>query len=383
MKILLITNILTPYRIAFYDALFESFDNSGDEFTIFVMEETEPNRCWNYADFSRPYTTLLPGKTLSRGGIFIPINFGVKKAIRSYAPDIIIVSGSYLSPASWVATNLAKKCGIPVLFWSESHDGEARTYGGLKIKIRERLRSIFYSKLDGFWYPGKKARQLIEKYANPKAVYINVPNLIDNRRYAELDGNGFSKFHDSSKATSPENPRVFLCPARLEPAKGILEFLELLNECQNKNFMRLLIAGEGDLREKIELFIKEKRLNVELLGQQAENQMLELYRSVDALVLPSKSDPNPLSCIEACWSGLPLLVSNHVGNAPEVVMPGKNGFVFSFQEREEAIDKIETLIMAGEDWYKNAGTISKEIARKDFDLATAANRISIELKSIA
>ena len=40
-------------------------------------------------------------------------------------------------------------------------------------------------------------------------------------------------------------------------------------------------------------------------------------------ILPSLSDPNPLSCIEACWSANPLIVSEHVGNNPEIITEGR------------------------------------------------------------
>ena len=44
MKVALITNILTPYRDYFYDALFNEFDNKGILFHVFVMTETGMNK---------------------------------------------------------------------------------------------------------------------------------------------------------------------------------------------------------------------------------------------------------------------------------------------------------------------------------------------------
>lgn len=51
--------------------------------------------------------------------------------------------------------------------------------------------------------------------------------------------------------------------------------------------------------------------------------MIELYSISDVFVLPSISDANPLTCIEALWTELPLFISENCGNYPEVIEQGK------------------------------------------------------------
>ena len=43
-------------------------------------------------------------------------------------------------------------------------------------------------------------------------------------------------------------------------------------------------------------------------------------------ILPSLKDSSPLSAIEACASGLPLLVSSRIGNLEDVLDGSKNGW---------------------------------------------------------
>ncbi len=135
----------------------------------------------------------------------------------------------------------------------------------------------------------------------------------------------------------------------------------------------MLIAGEGEERDNIR---KEAvGLDVRLLGYRSEKEVADLYAVSDIFVLPSLSDANPLSCIEAAWSGLPLLVTKHVGNYPELVKEGMNGYVISYARKEEAVKKIETLIDNSMEWYQKAGRASVQIAGRWYSSAETSRRI--------
>jgi glycosyltransferase involved in cell wall biosynthesis len=47
--------------------------------------------------------------------------------------------------------------------------------------------------------------------------------------------------------------------------------------------------------------------------------------AADVFALNTKSDPNPLTPIEASFAGLPLLLSSRAGNAAELVREGVTG----------------------------------------------------------
>ena len=136
MKILLYTNILTPYRKYLYDMMAEQCRQKEIDFTVLVMADTENNRPWTYAQYAGDYTELLDGRTLSHGETYIHINPSLKRKLKEEKPDIVIASGSYLCPGTWTIAKLKKELGYKTLFWSESHQGEKRNFSGLKMKIR-------------------------------------------------------------------------------------------------------------------------------------------------------------------------------------------------------------------------------------------------------
>jgi glycosyltransferase involved in cell wall biosynthesis len=94
--------------------------------------------------------------------------------------------------------------------------------------------------------------------------------------------------------------------------------------------------------------------------------MLTLYAQADGFCLPSLSDPNPLSVIEALWAGLPLLLSTKVGNHPECLEQGKNGFAFDPLKASSVQRAISNWMALSPDELADFGKRSKLTAYANF-----------------
>ena len=340
MKIAIVTNILTPYRIFFYKKLNEYLLNKNIKFKVYVMSETESNRNWYYDQYKTDFTELLEKKISYNDNIFI--NKDVKKKLKEFSPNIIIAAGAYQMPTILYLMYLKKKLNFKLIFWSESNLIKKENLTGFKKRLREIIRNTTYKKFDGFWYSGKFSKEFIEKYSRKNTELYFLPNLIDNSLYSNvinIKNNNYDNLIE--KYNINKNKTVFICPARLSPQKGILEFLNLLKNCKNKNKASILIAGDGELYDEINSFIIEnKDIDVRLIGYKEQDEIIELYSIANFFLLPSIEDPNPLTCIEALWSGLPLLISSHVGKSPEVLINEKNGYLFDYNDIEKSIINI-------------------------------------------
>ena len=76
----------------------------------------------------------------------------------------------------------------------------------------------------------------------------------------------------------------------------------------------------------------ELRLAVREEKWRGREEMLDFYRSLDVYVCASRSEGTPNPCLEAAACGLPV-VTTRVGNMPELIRDGENGF---FVERDAA-----------------------------------------------
>ena len=162
--------------------------------------------------------------------------------------------------------------------------------------------------------------------------------------------------------------RLALCPARLEPVKGLLGFLYSMPIDALKGW-KLLIVGEGTEKAALEGAIEQRGLKdtVHIENYVDYKKMPSLYAAADLFVLPSIYDPNPLSVIEALHSGLPLLLSKQVGNYPEALLEGETGWGFSPFDVVELRSAMRQAFSASTGQLREYGRNAKLQAEKVWD----------------
>jgi glycosyltransferase involved in cell wall biosynthesis len=159
---------------------------------------------------------------------------------------------------------------------------------------------------------------------------------------------------------------IVIIPARLnEGTKGLIRYFENLGS-RRVNSVKFYILGEGDDRQIIEDYINENNLNVELCGHVAENEIIGYYKKANLFVLPSITDPSPLSIVEACFMHLPLLVSSRCGNHYEAVNETLNGKIFDPFNKESVQQTFDQIIDLKDKWYE-MGEESFNISKLNFN----------------
>ena len=117
---------------------------------------------------------------------------------------------------------------------------------------------------------------------------------------------------------------------------------------------RLKIAGTGPEKDNIVKFIKDNNLEkqVELLGFVEPKNIRDYIKKCSFVVVPSIWYENcPYSILETLEIGKPVIGSN-IGGIPELIEDGKNGYLYTYNNYEELVDKIKKL-------YKNDVLIEK------------------------
>lgn len=379
-SIVLLTNILTPYRETFYNAYYEACRIKGIDFHVLCMAETEPERNWHYKEFASSHTTLMVGKTSYYFGVMTHDNPKVMEYIMMHNPDVLLIGGSYMFLSLWRVVLKRKRLHCPIIYWNESHKNSVRNYNKASLIIREIIRKCFFKQVDGFWYGGKMSKEFVEEYARKTAKYYFMPNLIDNKAFNVVASTGIEDRRKIRQSMGiGDDKTVLISPARLTFVKGFHKFFELLNNVPNKHECVLLIPGDGDMENELKQQAKTIDTDIRFLGYKQQKDIIELYKTADFFLMPSLSDPNPLTCIEALWCGLPLLVSTHVGNNPEVIITGDNGYVFNYSNADEAISIIKNIIASSQEWRDKAKRKSLEIADTIYNPKNVIDRSINEL----
>ena len=149
-----------------------------------------------------------------------------------------------------------------------------------------------------------------------------------------------------------EDPNVNLLYAgRIYPEKGIDTVIEAMIKLvygQGKRDIRLSLAGSGSVEYENHLrqLVNQAGLddNVLFLGWVPPEEMPELLRKFDVLVLPSIW-PEPFSrvVLEGMISGL-VVVATRTGGTPEIIVDGENGLLFMPNDSEDLAKKIAHLV---------------------------------------
>jgi glycosyltransferase involved in cell wall biosynthesis len=124
----------------------------------------------------------------------------------------------------------------------------------------------------------------------------------------------------------------FLFVGALEIQKGILDLLELFKQIGYNAGLKLVIVGDGSLRNHVIEFIRRNSLNtfVYCIGSiENKKELYSLYANALAVVMPSILVENaPLVALEAFSVGCPVIASN-IGGLPEIMEKVDKKLIFN------------------------------------------------------
>jgi glycosyltransferase involved in cell wall biosynthesis len=119
---------------------------------------------------------------------------------------------------------------------------------------------------------------------------------------------------------------LVLSVARLVPEKGIDDLIRAVAEAADPR-LRLVVAGAGPQREALDELSAELGARLTTVGHVGEAELAQMYVDADVFALLSRHEPWGVAVNEAAASGLPLLLSDRVGAAPDLLADGRNGFL--------------------------------------------------------
>jgi glycosyltransferase involved in cell wall biosynthesis len=324
MSLVVLTNIPTPYRTAFFDALAEAAAQAGKRFHVLYCAKTEPDRHWPYDPSKMKHAhTVLRGFHPSLTGIHAHLNPGVLAELNLLKPDTLLLAGSWNTPTMLIAGLNIYSPAPRRFFWSEGHADAALHKSGLIAWLRRRV----YRTFDGFAVPNAKSAEWAVAQAGSARPVVNLPNAIDASFFKRPSGDTRSQARQ--KLGLPVEGRVLVQVSALTERKGVLPLAKAffgLSDADRAG-ARLVFVGEGEQRAELEGLAAQSAGSIRLLGQLSPEEVRHVLWAADAFVLNTRLDPNPLSAIEASAAGLPTMMSAAAGNSHEIVEAPNAGFI--------------------------------------------------------
>ena len=253
--------------------------------------------------------------------------FEVKKSLKNF--DVIHMH-EYRTMQNVIARHYALKYGIPYVL---------QAHGSLPIIMGKTELKKFY---DNIW--GQKILQdaaYVIAVTNVEAEQFKmlgikenkikvIPNGIDLAEYVNLPPKGnFKRKHGLT-----ENQEIILYLGRIHKIKGLDLLVRAFNIVKKSDKQVKLVITGPDNGYLAELMSTIRDLGIEdhviITGPLYGQDKIEAYVDADVYVLPSIYETCPISVIEACACGTPVIVTDRCGIAN--IIDNQAGIVVPYDE---------------------------------------------------
>lgn len=173
------------------------------------------------------------------------------------------------------------------------------------------------------------------------------------------------------RAASDRKGTTFLFCGQMIARKG-LDLLLAAFETLPSNVRLLLVGREAELPQMLGKLSDSTRQRIEYAGFQPPEALPAFFARSDVFVLPSRHDGWGVVVNQALGAGLPIVASDQVGAARDLVTPGFNGEIFRDGDVADLAARMKTLAESPE-LQRQWGAASRERSH-DWDPEDGAER---------
>lgn len=265
----------------------------------------------------RVLTGIHPRIRTRRNTFVYELNPGVVPLLLRSRPDLLVIGG-YAVFAEQAALALAPLLRVPFLVHSETHLGKPRP--GWLSSVKRALLPRVLGRAAGGLAAGTAAAQYLAEHGIPRERIRILPNTVDVEAYRAGAEDARRRAREvRGRLGLPE--RYLLFVGRLVEAKGLRELLAALDRLGGEA-PPLVVAGAGPLEPLL-----RDRSDVVPVGFLPPSDLIELYALADRCAVPARDEPWGVWVNEALACGCPVVATDAVGAARDLVRNGVDGWV--------------------------------------------------------
>jgi glycosyltransferase involved in cell wall biosynthesis len=347
---------LVSHPIPYFAPLYREFASRPEiDLTVYFYSDAS-TRAYADAEFGRSVTwdtSLLDGyrsnflpsaaRTDLSTRVLKQPNWDIIREIASGRFDVLWVHG-YAHATTWLAVAAARARGLRVLI----RDEQTLLHGRAPHKraLKQAALRVLYSQASAL-YIGEQNRRYFAHYGMPEERMFPAPYCVDNRYFRGMAATLRSQRCEMrARFGINGDAPVVLFSGKLIEKKQPLMLIEAFARVRAGQSCWLLIAGGGPLRAAAEQLVARLGVpDVHFAGFLNQGEIPEAYAAADIFVLPSNLHETwGLVVNEAMNFALPVIVSDKVGCAEDLVRPGENGFVVAHESVTALSDAIARLV---------------------------------------
>ena len=358
VRVVVVSPEPTPYRSPLFDLISE---RPEVELTVLYAAQTVAGREWEVEPRHR--AVFLPGLRVPGARRVLrhdyPLTPTVFRALGECRPDVVVVNGWSTFPAQ-AAIAWARANDVPYLLLVSSHDAAGRPRWRELVR-RPVVPPIVRGAWGAFALGSLSRESLVANGVRPDRVRL-FANTIDVAAYTEAcDRLAERRQELRASFGAALDDVVVLSVGRLVPEKGFATLLRAAAAAEDSRLLAV-VAGSGPLKAELTGLAHRLGVRLCLTGQLAPSRLLEAYVAADVFALLSDWEPWGVVVNEAAACGLPLVLSEHVGAAADLLEDGENGILVPAGDVEAAGAALGRLA-ADASLRASAGARSRELVR--------------------
>lgn len=344
MKILVVHNIMSPYKTLLFNALCSFWRG---EFVVCYFSRTSVLRDWKVEEDKMQYPLYVLSEKRWEETSAVFLSWKLIMMCFWLKPDCILL-GEYSAMPYWAAWIYGRLFGKRLFAMVESQ-GQDHPRKGTVATMKARLKRLFLTHCEKVMVAGEKHKAYVVSLgiSEEHIVIMGGVGGVDRAIYAPYlaQYDTVEKRRGIAALLGIPERSYFLYVGRFAKEKNVFTLLDAYRKSDAaKKGWGLLLVGSGPQESELRRYISDKGIkNVVFPGFIQQEQLPLYYLASTVFVLPSLSEPWGLVVDEAITMGLPVLISNRCGCVPDIVKEGENGFVFSpddVQALTEAMQKM-------------------------------------------
>ncbi|NHJ83831.1 MAG: glycosyltransferase family 4 protein [Asgard group archaeon] len=259
---------------------------------------------------------------------------------------------------------LNRTTGPSFYFWCHSPPKELITPDGEMRNLYNALRS-FQNQFSGIFGISQTVTNQLTQYGiKSKTKYLGIDSNLFQKRN-ELKSDFRSKLNISKDAF------VILYAGRILKEKGLdlipVIYKQLLK--RDLGFLRIhfIIAGQGYYKDELIKTIKKESIenNFHFITINNDDELVDLYSSVNCLIMPTRREALGMSLLEAMSCSLPCISSDLPGTR-ELIIHTKNGLLVPQDDVNEYIRWVSS-VYSNKKLRENLGVAARESVVEKFN----------------
>lgn len=308
---------------------------------------------------------FLSGKTTLRG-----VEPKIVELLLRERFDVLLVHG-YNSVTNLLAIAVAKLAGTKLLLRG---DTRLAPHHKAAPPLKRWFKKWLIGHFDGFVAIGSlNGAYYLELGATEDRLFF-APFSVNNTEFALAPDAAAARRSEIRRSLAiPDDAVVVLYASKFTGRKRPKDLVTAFGQLSRKwPKAWLLMVGAGEEMPKLQTFVCDHRIErVRFIGFQNQQALPALYAASDIFVLPSQNEPWGLVVNEVMAAGLPVIVTDEVGAAPDLVQGRGTGFVYPCGDIEALMLALSALFSSAEQRHQFGENARQIIRHWDVDICAA------------